>query len=308
MIILADRLDGPERAAVERLASQGLHCEGRAPLSQGAVDALVDSRSRHAFSVSRSDPDPTGYAICFPTPAGTIIELATDPTLQPTRRRAEGRTLIARLGQACPANDHAVWLHGDPAGLATELIERGWPVRRELLVLTRGLPSQPDSHRGLPTSQGFAVRPFDGPGDIPAIHRVNARAFTDLPDQAAWTTQDFDRRTGAPDFDPADLLVLTDPAGEVAGFHWTAHHPAGDAVDSPHGEVFILAVDPDFRGQGLGTVLLQAGLERLSEAGERTVKLFVDTSNTAAMSLYRAAGFGERDRDVLLGVPDRDDG
>ena len=57
------------------------------------------------------------------------------------------------------------------------------------------------------------------------------------------------------------------------------------------GEILTLAVEQEFRGQGLGRVLVGALLDQLRTAGVRHVSLELRGSNTAALGLYTALGF-----------------
>lgn len=57
------------------------------------------------------------------------------------------------------------------------------------------------------------------------------------------------------------------------------------------GEVANLAVDPEYRGQGLGSLLLDHLLEEAAQAGVTRVFLEVRVSNTEARELYRKRGF-----------------
>lgn len=57
------------------------------------------------------------------------------------------------------------------------------------------------------------------------------------------------------------------------------------------GHVMNLAVDPSYRGRGLGAELLQAGLAYLKGLGARQVELEVRTENEPAIRLYRRFGF-----------------
>ena len=56
-------------------------------------------------------------------------------------------------------------------------------------------------------------------------------------------------------------------------------------------EVLTLAVQPTHRRQGVGRALLRAGLDGALAAGAETVFLEVAADNSAALALYRAAGF-----------------
>ncbi|MGH9180233.1 MAG: GNAT family N-acetyltransferase, partial [Acidimicrobiales bacterium] len=51
------------------------------------------------------------------------------------------------------------------------------------------------------------------------------------------------------------------------------------------------AVDPEFRGLGLGRQLMVAGLSHLSGLGLATAMLYVDAGNGAARRLYEELGF-----------------
>lgn len=52
-----------------------------------------------------------------------------------------------------------------------------------------------------------------------------------------------------------------------------------------------IGMQPEVRGQGLGTALLHALLDAAAARGERAVSLSVDPANAAAIALYRKVGF-----------------
>jgi mycothiol synthase len=120
---------------------------------------------------------------------------------------------------------------------------------------------------------------------------VNAAAFALHPEQGRWSAADLRAREREAWFDPAGFF-LARRAGRVIGFHWTKIHPDGA------GEVYVLGIDPDAQGGGLGAALLTIGLDYLRRRGCPRVLLYVDDSNTAAMGLYQRYGFTSADRDV----------
>ncbi len=79
-----------------------------------------------------------------------------------------------------------------------------------------------------------------------------------------------------------------------AGFCWTRVH-AETATDPRLGEIFVIAVDPAFHGQGLGRSLTIAGLDFLASKSIEVGMLHVEHDNVAAQSLYRDLGFVEHD-------------
>jgi mycothiol synthase len=99
---------------------------------------------------------------------------------------------------------------------------------------------------------------------------------------------------GAPD------AAVTAGAAAAAG-------AAGDAVPGPSaraheaiGEVYVVGVDPDQRGLGLGRSLTLVGLQYLRSQGLFQVMLYVDESNTPAIRLYQSLGFTHWDTDVMF--------
>lgn len=62
-------------------------------------------------------------------------------------------------------------------------------------------------------------------------------------------------------------------------------------------EILAIAVDPRYRGRGVGKMLMRRNLARAKAAGAAAMFLEVDKSNAAAIALYRGFAFqdvGER--------------
>ena len=96
------------------------------------------------------------------------------------------------------------------------------------------------------------------------------------------------RREQAPWFRP-DGFLLHEVEGRLAAFCWTKLH-------APHeramvGEIYVIAVHPDFHGRGLGRALTVAGLHTLHRQGATEAMLYVDAANESAVGLYRSLGF-----------------
>jgi len=79
------------------------------------------------------------------------------------------------------------------------------------------------------------------------------------------------------------------------GFHWTKVH----ADQSPAiGEVYVIGVDPQAQGGGLGRALTLHGLHHLRAAGLGSVQLYVEADNAVALKVYEALGFSVAGVDV----------
>jgi mycothiol synthase len=140
---------------------------------------------------------------------------------------------------------------------------------------------------------GVRLRTFVPGRDEDAWVRVNARAFAHHPEQGRWTRADLERREREPWFSAAGFF-LAERDGALVGFHWTKVHE-----DGPVGEVYVVGVDPDAQGLGLGRVLTVAGLRHLEALGLPAVMLYVDESNTPATALYARLGFAHRSTDAM---------
>ncbi len=81
-----------------------------------------------------------------------------------------------------------------------------------------------------------------------------------------------------------ELFLTGKVRGRIAAYIATRLHEGG-------AEVVSIAVDPEYRGAGVGTALLADTLERLRKAGASRVELMVRVDNRAAIRFYRGFGF-----------------
>ena len=177
---------------------------------------------------------------------------------------------------------HVHWWVFEPSAIYFELAEKaGLQPGRELFQMRRPLPLEDELSARV---DGGFTRGFSFDRDAVAWLDVNNRAFANHAEQGDWDLDTLVARTREPWFD-ADGFRISESDGRISGFCWTKMHPDGI------GEIYVIAADPDFAGHGLGSKLTIAGLAWLAEHGATTGMLYVDTSNDAAVAMYRKLGF-----------------
>ena len=187
--------------------------------------------------------------------------------------------VLRRLLDEFPADCRVTWwAHDDPSSQAVGAA-LGLQRDRQLLMMEAPLP--------VATTSRVTVRPFRVGTDESSWLIVNNAAFAAHGEQGGWDPT-LQQRQAEDWFDP-DGFLLHERDGRLAGFCWVKMHPASGAA--PTGEIYVIAVHPDFHGLGLGRDLTVAGLEYMSTLGAGTAMLYVDATNTAAVNLYRSLGF-----------------
>jgi muramoyltetrapeptide carboxypeptidase len=117
----------------------------------------------------------------------------------------------------------------------------------------------------------FAVCIADWPGDAPALRALRHQVFVveqSVPEALEWDGQDAACRHA----------LAVDADG----------HPIGCGRLLPDGHIGRMAVLPEWRGQGVGTALLDALVRLAREVGHRRVAL---NAQTQALAFYERCGF-----------------
>ncbi len=147
---------------------------------------------------------------------------------------------------------------------------------------------------------GVRLRTFEPGRDEQAVIDVNARAFDWHPEQSAFDVKALREAQRERWFDADGFFLAENTDGRVVGFHWTKVHPANPNRfgGQPVGEVYVVGVDPDAQGGGLGKALTLAGLRHLRRRGLEQVVLYVEGDNAPAVAVYRKLGFEVVETDV----------
>ena len=289
-------LDPGTAAEVRDLAAAAAANDGVPPLSEQPLLHLT-AHAPTAHVLVR-DGALVGYAQVDLGAPTVSAELVVAPD---ARRRGVGRALLdAARSIARPdgadGRRFLVWAHGDLPAARALAAGAGLDVVRELWLMSVDLPPAGD---GPALPRGVVVREFVPGQDEDRWRHANARAFADHPEQGRISREDLAARMAEPWFDPAGFL-LAERDGVLLGSVWTKVHPAG-AAGGPVGEIYVLGVDPDAQGLGLGGALTQRALGYLTDCGLRRAILYTDADNEIAIRTYTRAGFVRMGVDVQFG-------
>ncbi len=290
------RHDGPLPATtadqVRALARTVADHDGVAAFGEQSLLDLADPDAPAVHLTAERSGGLAGYACVDLRGPLASAELAVVPG---ARRRGLGRALLAAaraVGDELHLGPTLVWAHGDLPSARALAGRADLRVRRELWQMARDLEG-PLEAPVLPP--GVTLRAYRPGADDAAWLAVNARAFHWHPEQGRLQAGDLAARRAEPWFRAEDL-VLAERGGRVVGFTWLKVEPGAD-----EGELYVLGVDPDAQGLGLGRALTALTLERLAARGLRRVVLFTEGDNHAAVATYRRAGFAVVRRDVQYG-------
>jgi mycothiol synthase len=298
-------LDADAQQAVRALATAAESHDGVAPLSEQPLLNLGTDAEWITHVVAHTKAGSTiGYVQVDRSGDTASAELVIHPE---HRLNGHGRmllktaerdaTLPSRSGEPGQHGKHLrVWAHGDLESARGFARAAGLRPVRELRFLARPLDAAEAPE--LPVAPaGYRLRAFHPGADDAGWLRVNARAFATHPEQGRMTLDDLRARLSEPWFDPEGffLLVPEGTAGDpgVAGpaaFLWTKTEP-GQPAGARDGEIYVLGVDPDHQGAGLGRLMTDVGLAHLARIGATRAVLYVEGDNTPALATYERAGF-----------------
>jgi mycothiol synthase len=148
----------------------------------------------------------------------------------------------------------------------------------------------PQAHLPNLRSTTFRMRSLKR-GEEERLTQIQNRSFSNTWGYNPNTSEEIIYRTGLPHCSPRDIILAYDKEKPI-GYCWTrVLKGEGDAEGGAVGRIYMLGVDPDHRGKGVGSAVLAAGLSLLRRRGVGIVQLTADSGNRSALALYGAAGF-----------------
>lgn len=280
-------------AVVRDLIRDAERADGHRPLSDHLWLDLVDGGREGFAGLVAWEPGhdhPVAYAQISKGHDSFSLELVVHPHHRYEMHLIGPEILEAAIEEvASTGGGHLHWWVFEPT-IGHEEVARiaGLLPGRVLHQMRRPLPLSADE-----SAQKLEVRAFRRGIDEEAWLAVNNRAFAHHPEQGGWDMDTLTSRLAQPWFDPSGF-VIHEIDSRMAGFCWTKVDPD---LDPQLGEIYVIAVDPDFHGRGLGTALVVAGLNNMAERGLREAMLFVDADNKSAVEMYERLGFRIRRTD-----------
>lgn len=288
--------DAGRRAAAVALVAAETDRRGHRPLSDHLWIDLTRDDGAAEVTAAVSGDQLVGFAVASRGGSAVTVQIVVDTSRQQAAgaagepaddAAAADEVTAALLGASVAAHADGRptdWLvFGPGRGHDAIAASLDFTCRHEIVQMRRPLPLDERSA----TAQAIETRAFRMGVDEEEWLRVNSRAFAGHPDQGGWDLAALRDREAEPWFDPRGFL-LHERDDRIAGFCWTKVHAD---EEPPAGEIYVIAVDPDFHGLGLGRALTVAGLRHLAAEGITSGMLFVDGDNVAAIALYESLGF-----------------
>ncbi len=127
-------------------------------------------------------------------------------------------------------------------------------------------------------------------GEEDKLTQIQNRAFAGTWGYNPNTVEEIIYHTNLSTCSPEDIVLIYE-GDKVIGYCWTGIACEGGATSERKGRIFMLGVDPDYRGKGTGKKVLLAGLAYLKSKSLQVAELTVDSENKAAYALYKSVGF-----------------
>lgn len=224
--------------------------------------------------------------------SGPAAEIVVDPEF---RNQGIAKLILRKIEELSNPKPLRLWAHGNVPAAKQFTKNLNYEPIREIIQLKLSLLNVISD---LNFANEYKVSTYQGDEDNETILQINKNSFSKLPDQAAWNSQDLKLRLNEHWFDPEGLLILRKDIAPVA-FCWTKIHTHDEAEHQPLGEIYVLAVLPEFQNRGLGKQLMFWGLQHLRKKGLSEAILYVDAKNLKAMKIYQEIGFVHSGSDTL---------
>jgi mycothiol synthase len=294
-ISTVDSLDLAQQENVLAIVHAAFHADDVEPLSEHVELHLKhggDKPISHILAVKNNEIVGYGHLDQTDLLEGPSAELVVHP-----KERHQGiAKLILKTIETLASKNIRLWAHGNTSAAENFATKLGYQPIREISQMRLSLF---DALADFEFNNNFTLTTYQGDEDNEDILKINKSAFRDLPDQAAWSLADLKLRLNESWFDPKGLAILRTKSNVPAGFCWTKVHGHHSHGHKPLGELYVLAIDPEFQGHGLGKQLTLWSVHHLRTLGLSEAMLYVDAKNEKAKKIYTELGFTNSGSDTL---------
>ncbi|HDS29511.1 MAG TPA: GNAT family N-acetyltransferase [Firmicutes bacterium] len=140
------------------------------------------------------------------------------------------------------------------------------------------------------TPSELAVRNWSGNDDIPILMRLFTEAFSEHWDFVPPRRESFEELTRDRYFEKK-LTLIAEYEGKPAGYIMGQSIPDPSTLSLRAAYLVSIGLGKEYRGRGLGKVLMSRWLRAVYDSGLRAAELDLDSLNTAAKRLYGSFGF-----------------
>lgn len=174
-------------------------------------------------------------------------------------------------------------------------------VRRNWLMVRPTLEGIPEPH----FPAGIRTRAYRLQDDDAEMHRADTEVFRDHWGHADAPLELWQHYMSSPSVKPDLSVIAEDEAGQIAGFCMVAiNDEENRRLGTKRGWIDILGVRRPYRRQGLGTSLIQQGMQNIRAAGLSQAVLGCDAQNlTGATRVYKRVGFEVDKVRIILRKP-----
>ena len=137
--------------------------------------------------------------------------------------------------------------------------------------------------------QESGIRYFKS-GEESMLTELQNQSFADTWGYNLNTVEDISSRINLPNYSQRNIIVAH-KGSKLIGYCWMRTDPDAKVRLGIRPYIYMLGVDPDYRGEGIGKKLLLEGLRHLKNKGFKIVELTVDGKNETAIGLYHSYGF-----------------
>ena len=226
-----------------------------------------------------------GFALLAPElPIGRAV--ASGGVKSSHRNLGIGRTLLKaciKHVEAIEVSELHIQVLSDGMAAAHLLLSEGFQVVKDYWVMRwQGHEFPP-----LELPDGFSIRPFRLDQDEAALTDLQNAAFGEHWGFCPNTVEEISARVRMKRCHPEGIIFVVE-GGRPSGYNWTL---STSTEAGSIGWISMTGVHPDYRGRGLGTAVVMAGLEYLNGRNVPQIELEVDSENIPARQLYLKLGF-----------------